>query len=285
MTFHGKVTVITGAGSGIGAALCSELARRGARVIAADIVEGAAHEVCAAIRITGGDATACRLDVTAADEVEAVAATTHAREGRIDLWINNAGVAVGGATDELSLADWKRVLDVNLAGVIHGVHAVYPRMVRQRSGHIVNIASVAGLAPYPFALPYTTSKHAVVGLSQALRAEARGHGIRVSVACPGMVKTPIWARSPVRGSLERGRERLLEWMPTMAPDRCASAIARGIVANKGIIPVTAEARAAWWLNRLSPELAARVSHQLAGLARRMGRAHGADAASGSAQRR
>jgi NADP-dependent 3-hydroxy acid dehydrogenase YdfG len=99
--------------------------------------------------------------------------------------INNAGIAVGGATDALELADWRRVLDVNLAGVIHGVHAVYPRMVRRRAGHIVNLASVAGLAPYPLALPYTTSKHAVVGLSQALRAEAARHGVRVSVACPG----------------------------------------------------------------------------------------------------
>lgn len=267
------IAVVTGAGSGIGAALCRELARRGARVIAADIDRQSVAEVCAAIRITGGNATHAVLDVTVSDDVEALAAATVAAEGHIDLWINNAGIAVGGATNELALADWRRVLDVNLSGVIHGVHAVYPRMVRQGFGHLVNIASVAGLAPYPLALPYTTSKHAVVGLSQALRAEARAHGVRVSVACPGMVRTPIWERSEIRGELGRGRDRLLARLPkVMSPATCAAAIVRGIAANRGIIPVTVEAHVAWWLNRLSPALAANLSQQLAGFARRLARA-------------
>ncbi len=271
MTLAGKIAVVTGAGSGIGAALCMALARRGARVVATDLDESTVAEVCTAIRISGGDALHAPLDVTSAEAVEALAATTQQRTGRIDLWINNAGIAIGGATNEISLADWRRVLDVNLAGVIHGVHAAYPRMVAQRSGHICNIASAAGLAPYPFALPYATSKHAVVGLSQALRAEARGHGVRVSVACPGMVRTPIWNSSPVRGSLERGRERLLGRLPAMAPDRCASLIINGIVANRGVIPITFEAHAAWWLTRLSPVVAGTISHQLAMVARWMTR--------------
>lgn len=268
MTFRGRLAVITGAASGIGAALCSELARRGARVIAADIDDAGAAATCAAIRIVGGDASHVRLDVTSADEVEQLAASVD--EAGLALWINNAGVAIGGATDELALADWKRVLDVNLIGVIHGVHAVYPRMVRRRAGHIVNIASVAGLAPYPFALPYTTSKHAVVGLSQALRAEARSHGVRVSVACPGVIRTPIWERSEVRGALGTGRDHLLRRLPSaMSPERCARAIVRGVAADRGVIPVTVEAHVAWWLNRFSPALAATVGHQLAGVARRL----------------
>jgi short-subunit dehydrogenase len=141
-------------------------------------------------------------------------------------------------------------------------------MVAQRSGHLVNIASVAGLAPYPFALPYATSKHAVVGLSQALRAEAAAHGVRVSVACPGMIRTPIWERSAVRGALAGGRRHLLARVPSMmTAEQCAVAILRGVAANRGIIPVTAEAHIAWRLNRLSPALAAMLSHRIARVVR------------------
>ena len=119
-------------------------------------------------------------------------------------------------------------------------------------------------------LPYATSKHAVVGLSQSLRAEARTHGVRVSVACPGMIKTPIWERSEVRGALAQGRGKLLDRISgAMTADDCARAIVRGIEANRGVIPVTAEARIAWLLARVSPELATHVSSGLARIARRL----------------
>jgi short-subunit dehydrogenase len=251
--FWGKIAVVTGAGSGIGAALSNELARRGARVIRTDIeARGDVRE----------------LDVTQPEAVEALVSSTFEREGGIDYWVNNAGIGLGGATDELELEDWKRVLDVNLAGVIHGVHAVYPRLIRQGSGHIVNVASVAGLAPYPLALPYTTSKHAVVGLSLALRAEAQSRGVRVSVACPGAIETAIWQRAEVRGSLAAQRARLLSLMPRrMSAERCAAAIVRGVEDNRGVIPISFEARAAWWLNRASPALASSISAGLASFAR------------------
>jgi NADP-dependent 3-hydroxy acid dehydrogenase YdfG len=154
-----QTAVITGAGSGIGAALALTLARRGMRVVCADIDERAVASVAREIRMLGREATSVRADVTVPADLDALATDD------VDLWINNAGIAIGGATHELGLDDWRRVVDVNLMGVVHGVHAIYPRMVRRGSGHIVNIASVAGLAPYPLALPYTTTKHAVVGLS------------------------------------------------------------------------------------------------------------------------
>jgi short-subunit dehydrogenase len=239
--------------------------------ILADLDHVAATMTASEIERAGGAAIGVRCDVSRADDVEALAARA-SEQGPIDLWINNAGIAIGGATDQLSLADWKRVFDVNLAGVVHGVHAVYPRMIARRHGHIVNIASVAGLAPYPLALPYTTSKHAVVGLSQALRAEARAHGVKVSVACPGMIKTPIWERSEVRGTLANGRGKLLERIAgAMTAEECARQIVKGIDANRGVIPVTIEARAAWWLTRLSPALATSVSSGVARFAGRLSR--------------
>jgi NADP-dependent 3-hydroxy acid dehydrogenase YdfG len=264
------IAVVTGAGSGIGAALCRELARGGGVVVGADIDAARVSELCTAIRIAGGRAEHAVVDVTSAGAVEQLAADTAARHHRIDLWINNAGIAIGGATEVLRLDDWRRVLDVNLAGVVHGIHAAYPRMLAQRSGHIVNVASVAGLAPYPLALPYTTSKHAVVGLSLALRAEAAAHGVRVSVACPGMIRTPIWERSTVRGELGRGRAQLLGRVTrAMTAERCAALIAHGISRDRAIIPITVEARIAWWLARLSPALAARIGQQIATYARRL----------------
>ena len=265
-----RAAVVTGAASGIGAALCRELGRRGVEVVAADRDAIGAEAVAAEIRAAGGRAAAAAVDVSAAAEVESLADAAWARAGAIDLWINNAGIAVGGATQDLELDDWRRVLDVNLAGVIHGVHAVYPRMARAGRGHIVNVASVGGLAPYPFALPYTTSKHAVVGLSLALRAEARGLGVRVSVACPGGVATPIWERSDIRGVLERARARMLARMPArMTPDRCAAVILRGVARDRAIIPVTMEAHLAWRLMRLSPTLSTWVAQRLATAARRV----------------
>ena len=177
----------------------------------------------------------------------------------------NAGIGLWGDLRDVTPAEWRRVLDVNLMGVIHGVHAIYPRMVRRGRGHLVNIASVAGLAPYPLALPYTTTKHAVVGMSLALRAEARAHGVAVGVACPGAIETPIWQRSTVRGVLDRARTRFADRLPRrMSADKCAAAIVAGIAADRAVIPVTLEAHAAWWLARHAPWLANRLAQRVAG---------------------
>ncbi|MEJ7597000.1 MAG: SDR family oxidoreductase [Kofleriaceae bacterium] len=267
MTFRHQVAVITGAGSGIGAALAVELAGAGTVVVVSDLDAAAAAATTATIRALGREAIAVALDVTDAEAVARVAAETVAGHGRIDLWINNAGIAIGGATQDLALADWRRVLEINLAGVINGVYAVYPHMVARRAGQIVNLASVAGLAPYPLALPYITTKRAVVGLSQALRAEARLHGVRVNVACPGMIVTPIWQRSEVRGALAGSRDQLLaRFGPRMSAERCARAIVRGMAADRGIIPVTLEAHLAWYVERLSPALAVWIAERAARLA-------------------
>ena len=126
-----------------------------------------------------------RVDVTDAVAVQRLVDGTVAREGRLDLLFNNAGIAVFADARDTSLEDWNRLIDVNLRGVVHGVAAAYPLMVRQGSGHIVNTASAAGLLPSPANIAYAATKHAVVGLSLTLRAEAVHHGVGVSVICPG----------------------------------------------------------------------------------------------------
>src|SRR5664280_2465562 len=130
-------------------------------------------------------------DVTGAGALSQSVGRFAAEHGGLDFMFNNAGIAVGGEVRDLSLAHWQRVVDVNLMSVIHGVAAAYPLMIEQGRGHIVNTASLSGLVPSPLLVPYSTTKHAVVGLSIGRRVEAADHGVRVSVVCPGVIETPL----------------------------------------------------------------------------------------------
>jgi NAD(P)-dependent dehydrogenase (short-subunit alcohol dehydrogenase family) len=177
-TYRDAVAVVTGGASGIGLALAEELSRRGAEVVVTDLQAELAEEVAAGIRARGGKATADFLDVTDFAAVQRLVEATAEARGRIDYLFNNAGIAVLGEVAHYQIEDWTRVLDVNLRGVVHGVQAVYPILLRQGFGHIVNTASIAGLLPLGGLLSYSTSKHAVVGLSTSLRIEAAAAGVR-----------------------------------------------------------------------------------------------------------
>ena len=184
-SLEGKVAIVTGAGSGIGEAVSLELARRGARVVVADINGDGAKRVATAIAESGGQATASHVDVTQEQDVMRLVEETASAYGRLDYQFNNAGIAIGGDARDLTLDHWRRVLDVDLNGVLYGTLAAYPIMVRQGFGHIVNTSSAAGLLPTPLSAPYCTAKYAVVGLSLSLRAEGADLGVKVSVVCPG----------------------------------------------------------------------------------------------------
>jgi NAD(P)-dependent dehydrogenase (short-subunit alcohol dehydrogenase family) len=189
-TFEGAVAIVTGGASGIGRALVEALARRGARVVLADVQAGLAEEVAARIRAGGGRATAENLDVTDFAATSRLIQDSFQTDGRLDYVFNIAGIGIVGEARYFEQEDWYRMLDVNLRGVVHGVQAAYPIMVRQGFGHIVNMASGAGLWPSPFVVGYCATKHAVVGLSTALRIEAATVGVRVSVLCPGGSSDP-----------------------------------------------------------------------------------------------
>jgi NAD(P)-dependent dehydrogenase (short-subunit alcohol dehydrogenase family) len=273
---NGHVAFVTGGASGIGRALCGALVSRGASVVVADINGSRAAAVARQLSAGGpGTATSVGLDVADARGLEDAVARAHANQGRLDLLFNNAGIGVGGPVEELTLAHWERILDVNLRGVVHGVHAAYPLMVEQRSGHIVNTASLAGLLPFPLGVPYATTKHAVVGLSVSLRSEAAAHGVRVSAVCPGVIDTPILdsegppdlPRTSIAG---RGREMFLHSNrgPAYPPERLAEDVLRGVERNRPIIVAPARARTAWLAHRLAPGLVERAYARELGWARR-----------------
>ncbi|GLY89852.1 SDR family NAD(P)-dependent oxidoreductase [Actinoallomurus iriomotensis] len=258
-----RIAVITGGASGIGRAIATSLVLRGDSVVVADLDKERAESVAARLS-ERGTAEAAALDVTDAEQVAALYRDVAERHGRLDLVFNNAGIAVGGRTDELTLDHWNKTLDVNLRGVIHGVHAAYPILLEQGHGHIVNTASLAGLVPAPLMLPYTTTKHAVVGLSLALRAEAAPRGVRVSVVCPGFVDTPLLDNAnpdlPATKAGTHAREAALKVQRRLyTPEALARDVLRGVEKNQAMIVAPASARAAWRGVRLSPEGAVRIA--------------------------
>ena len=170
--YAGASAIVTGGGSGIGAALTRALVAAGADVVCSDIDLPAATDVAGSA--TGaGSARAARLDVTDAAAVQALVDEVAGEHGSLDLMFNNAGIVFGGETEDLTLDHWNAIIDVNLRGVVHGVAAAYPLMVRQGSGHIVNTASMGGLMAGGLITSYVATKHAVVGLSLALRPRGR----------------------------------------------------------------------------------------------------------------
>lgn len=262
MAFYSdKTAIVTGGASGIGRALCKELGRQGAIVLVADIHSGGAEEVASAIVREKGRATAATVDTAEAAEVENLVDSAVAVHGRLDLMFNNAGIAIGGEFRDLRLEHWRRVLDVNLLGVLHGTMAAYSVMVEQGSGHIVNTASTGGLIGYPIMAPYITAKHAVVGLSNSLRVEAEALGVRVSVVCPGFIQTNIFDSAHVLNA--DGRE-LFAQVPfkMMDPQKAARVILKGVQRNKPIISFPFHAHLLWLLHRAHPALVAPLCRKM-----------------------
>ncbi|MDF3336727.1 SDR family oxidoreductase [Mycolicibacterium septicum] len=261
----GKVAVITGGASGIGAALSARLAREGVEVWIADRQIDAAQDLAGRLDAGGGTAHAIELDVRDPAAFERVAATVVEQSGRIDYLFNNAGIGVVGEVDSYTLDDWNDVFDVNLHGVVHGIQAVYPVMIRQRSGHIVNTASMAGLMTGAGHASYAATKHAVVAISRTLRVEADRHNVLVSALCPGVVRTPILSggrfgriKAPVASDEEYVKE-VWEPLRPMAPDVFADRVVRAVKRGDAMIIVPAWWKLFWYLERLSPRLSLRLA--------------------------
>jgi NAD(P)-dependent dehydrogenase (short-subunit alcohol dehydrogenase family) len=189
----GKVAVVTGAASGIGLALCRRLGSDGMRVMMADIEESALAVAAESLAAEGIETAVAVTDVSDAGSVDALARAVFTRFGAVHVVCNNAGVHRGGPAWELPLPMWEWIVGVNLFGLVHGIRSFLPHLIAQGEGHIVNTASVGGLLAGPWMSPYHATKHAAVALSESLHHELAGIGspVRVSVLCPGMVRTRI----------------------------------------------------------------------------------------------
>jgi len=187
----GKVVIITGASSGLGEITARHLAARGAKLVLASRRVDRLDALVADIAAQGGEAIAVATDVSKRADLEAVAAAALARFGRIDVLINNAGVMPLSPIDKLMVEEWDRMIDVNIKGVLYGIAAVLPSMKTQGSGHIINIASVAGLKVFaPIGSVYSATKFAVRALSEGLRSEAPA-GVRTTIISPGAVESEL----------------------------------------------------------------------------------------------
>lgn len=270
-----RLVFITGAGSGIGRATALRYGRMGATVIPTDINIDSAQETAERILRAGGKAEAYRLDVADPGAFEEVAEAVRLEFGVPDVVVNNAGMAVGGAFLEHSMADWKRMLDVHLMGVVHGSRLFGQQMVdRGDGGHIVNVASVAAFGPAPYASSYCTAKAAIKMLSECLRAELAPHHIGVSAMCFGLISTNI-ARSGELINFDpdvvaTGKRLVARGMDLLGadPDKAAKAIVGAVRHNRAVVPVRPEAYAIYGITRLSPGLVRFVMTQAGRVATR-----------------
>ncbi|MFJ6434584.1 SDR family oxidoreductase [Streptomyces sp. NPDC091416] len=258
--FGGQLVLVTGAAGGIGRATAFAFAEAGARVVVVDRdAEGASRTAELAQLIGAPAAWAEAVDVSDEQAMEKLAEKVAAEYGIVDVLVNNAGIGASGSFLETSAEEWRRVLDVNLWGVIHGCRLFGKQMAdRGQGGHIVNTASAAAYQPSRALPAYSTSKAAVLMLSECLRAELAEKSIGVSAICPGIVNTNITATTRFAGADAAEEERLrkrtskLYGMRNYPPEKVADAILRAVVRNQAVVPVTPESHAARFLSRLSP---------------------------------
>ncbi|WSJ30885.1 SDR family oxidoreductase [Streptomyces subrutilus] len=258
--FGGQLVLVTGAASGIGRATAFAFAEAGARIVAVDRDgEGAARTAEMARLVGAPEAWGECVDVGDEQAMEKLAVKVAAEYGIVDVLVNNAGIGLSGALLDTSAEDWKKLLDVNLWGVIHGCR-IFGRQMAERGqgGHIVNTASAAAYLPSKTLPAYSTSKAAVLMLSECLRAELASKSIGVSAICPGIVHTNITATSRFAGVDEAEEKRRqqrssrLYGLRNFPPEKVADAILRAVVRNEAVVPVTPESKAALWMSRFAP---------------------------------
>jgi NADP-dependent 3-hydroxy acid dehydrogenase YdfG len=256
MKLTNRVAVITGAGSGIGRATALSMARRGCHLALADINEAGVQDTAREAQALGVRATAHRLDVADRAAVAAFPAEVHAAHKRVDLLMNNAGVALGGTFEQVSEADFDWLMEINFHGVVRMTRAFLPLLHGSDDARIVNVSSIYGIITPPGQAAYAASKFAVRGFSNVLRHELEGSRIGVSVVHPGGVATSIARNARIPSGapadeIERGR-KTMEKLLRMAPEQAGEIIVRGIEKRRARILVGSDAKAAAFLERLAP---------------------------------
>ncbi len=255
---NGRVVVVTGAASGIGRETALAYGRRGADLVVCDIDAQGLAGVAAELSSRGCEVMAETVDVSDPSQVEALCELAFRAAGRVDVLVNNAGVGVAGMLEDMSLADWEWIVGINFWGVIHGCRSFYPRMAAQGGGHIVNISSGAALAPLPTMTAYCSTKYAVLGFSEAFRAEAALNNVGVTAICPGIVATNISKTTRMRSCTRRSEPaELLSRIDRFYvrrnyhPSKVADAILKAVERNTGVVAVGPETKVMDWVHRFS----------------------------------
>lgn len=261
--FRNKLALITGASSGIGEAIAVALAQQGAQLILSGRDLPRLQQVeqrCAAL---GAKVQVLAAEVSDEAQMQQLADSIHAQHAALDLLINNAGVVMGGLCWQVEPSDWRRLHEINVMGVVHGIRAFVPKMIaRGQGGHIVNMASVSGYVGAPGMSTYSASKFAVMGISESLRFELARHRIGVSAICPGFVKTPIQSKVKLVGDLDTpgGRARVDRDFSrtTLTAEQVAQRTLKAIRRNEAVASIGREAVMAQLLKRWAPSLLARA---------------------------
>ena len=264
----GKWVLVTGAGSGIGKATALAFARRGADLVICDLNEAGVAATVEEIRALGRKASMHTVDVADAERMRGFAEAVHREVPAVDVLVNNAGVGLGAGFLDTTLDDWSWIVGINLNGVIHGCHFFIPKMVeRGRGGHVVNVASAAAFIATEALAAYSTTKFAVLGLSEALRDELSPHGIGVTAICPGIINTPITGSARLRGkaAVAGAREQMVAFYRrrNYGPDRVAEEIVKAVARNAAVAPVSPEAWAMYLMKRAVPGFTAWVNRRMA----------------------
>ncbi|MBK1881057.1 SDR family oxidoreductase [Luteolibacter pohnpeiensis] len=248
---HGKTVIITGAASGIGKAMSKILMASGATLYALDMNAAGLRDL--ADELTGpGQIHPMTLNVADLEAYRVVIREILQRAGSIDYLFNNAGVTLLGLAEQIPFERWRWLSDINLMGVIHGIELVYPLMIEQGRGHIVNTASVAGGTGYATSAAYTASKAAVLELSRSLRSEAKAYGVKVTVMCPGYVDSSIFSQERIVGA---DREVVINDLPVkmMSPDVAAAGLLNGVLrSNSGLVVYPLSSKILWTLSQWFP---------------------------------
>ncbi len=251
--FANKTAIVTGATTGIGRALCEELAKAGAVAVVTGLSLAESQSVADRIVATGGLAIALKVDVRHREEIKAAIDIVVAQFGHLDYMFNSAGIAYIGEFDEMDDDMVDTVMTTDAMGPIYGSLYAYRVMKKQGFGHIVSVSSQAGIMPTTTIAVYCAAKHAVVGLATTLRIEAEKFGVRSSVVCPGLVKSEMLTRAVMKGTTPSGYEKQLGFPPLDA-NVAARRIMKGVARNAPYIFVPFYARIFWWAQRLSPTL-------------------------------
>lgn len=255
LALRGLAALITGAGSGIGRETALAFAREGVRVHAVDVDRARAEAVAGEITEAGGTATSHAVDVADPSAVSALADALRGGGERIGILVNCAGILATGPAEEIELDEWRRVFDVNVFGAVHTIRAFVPDMLERGTGHVVNVASLAGLVPFPFVAPYTATKHALVGMSGSMGMELAHRGVTVTAVCPGAVRTALYTAKPMTLP-GNAREKVIDLITrgAMPPERVARDIVRAVRKRRTLVVRAGPARPLWTLYGLAPRL-------------------------------